>query len=414
MEAKFHQGNRKRLCGMLPEGSVAVFFSGEEIRRTHDEDFPFFADRNFVYLTGLECRRAVLVIAKDGDGASSERIYVQEPDLLAERWTGARVKAEEAAERSGTADIRYEKEFSGDFRKLVETGNYGWLYLDLPGMRPSDAPVTSHRFLHEVREQYPYLQIGNGGALLRGLRLIKQPCEIAALQESEKITGAGIAAMMRASKPGMYEYQYKAEFDHALGQFGPDCCGFPPIIAAGRNIFCIHYYEYTGQAQDGDMVLNDVGTQYDNLITDVSRGWPCNGRYSERQRLLYDCAVRTSDYLFSVVKPGMKMRAVDETIRSYLAGLLKEAKVLKEREDAGTYLWHGGAHHIGYNVHDDVRTPEVIAPGMVFCIDVGIYHEEWGIGFRVEDNCLVTQEGCENLSKDIPRTAEEIEAVMGG
>ncbi len=229
---------------------------------------------------------------------------------------------------------------------------------------------------------------------------------------AETITRDGILAMMRASRPGMYEYQYKAEFDHALGQYGPQGPGFPSIISAGKNNFCIHYYAYSGQAQDGDMVLNDVGAPWDNVMTDVSRGWPCNGRFTERQKLLFDCALETSNHMFSIVKPGMKMADVDAINRSYNAQLLVDAGVLQNTADIGQLMWHGGAHHVGYDVHDVVATPEALAPGMVFCVDVGIYHEAWGIGFRLEDNCLVTEDGCENLSRDIPRTTEDIESVM--
>lgn len=218
--------------------------------------------------------------------------------------------------------------------------------------------------------------------------------------------------MMKASRPGMYEYQYKAEFDYALGQYGPQGPAFPSIISAGRNNFCIHYYGYRGIAHDGDMVLNDVGAWYDNLMNDVSRGWPCNGKYNERQRLLYECALQTSDHMFAMIKPGMEMAQVDREVRRFNAGLLKEAGVLQQEDQIGTYMWHGGAHHVGYDVHDAVMCPEIIAPGMVFCVDVGIYHEEWGIGFRLEDNCLVTEDGCENLSAITPRTIQEIEDTM--
>ena len=161
------------------------------------------------------------------------------------------------------------------------------------------------------------------------------------------------------------------------------------------------------------MVLNDVGAQYDNLITDVSRGFPCNGKFTEKQRLLYECALATSNYMFSIIKPGMKMKDVDATIRRYNYERLKDAGVVHSFQDIGTYMWHGGAHHIGFDVHDAILTPEIIGPNMVFCVDVGIYHEEWGIGFRLEDNCLVTETGCENLSRHIPRTVEDIEAGMG-
>lgn len=412
MKAEFHKGNRKRLYEKLQDGSMAVIFSGNEVRKTNDEFYPFFADRNFVYLTGLECKKAVLLAAKDAQGSITEKLYILAPDPMAERWTGVRVKPQEAADLSGVEEIQYVDHFDREFKKFAESGNYGYLYLDLFRESVEDRDKASHLFLRYVKEYYPFLQIANADVLLRELRLIKQPCEIEALREAEKITRAGILAMMKASKPGMYEYQYKGEFDRALAQFGPKGPGFPSIISAGKNNFCIHYYDYSGQAMDGDMVLNDVGAQHDNLITDVSRGWPCNGRYSEKQKLLFDCALKTSNYMFDIVRPGMKMDDVDKTIRTYNCERLMEAGILKSPDEIGRLMWHGGAHHIGYDVHDVVKKPEIIEPGMVFCIDVGIYHEEWGIGFRLEDNCLVTENGCENLSADIPRTTEDIEAFM--
>ncbi len=286
------------------------------------------------------------------------------------------------------------------------------MYLDLFRVSPRDIDRPAHKLLRRIQAEYPYLAIENANAILRRLRLIKQPCEIAAIREAEKVTGEGILAMMKASKPGMYEYQYKAEFDRVLGWYSPCGPAFPSIISAGANNFCIHYYSYTGRARDGDMILNDVGAQHDSLMTDVSRGWPCNGRFTERQKLLYECALQTSNHLFSIIRPGYPMAEVDGEIRRYNAQLLVDAGVLDKVENVGKYMWHGGAHHIGYDVHDVVARPEVVAPGMVFCVDVGIYHEEWGIGFRLEDNCLVTEDGCENLSAAIPRTVEDIEEVM--
>ena len=406
MEVSYYVGNRKRLYEKLCLGELIAVFSGEDVWKTGDECYPFFAERNFVYLTGLRCKSAVLLAAKDADGSVQERLYILPPDAHAERWTGTRVKSHEAEAISGVKDIRFIAAFDGDFKALAYSGNYGRVYLDLYKFTPSDADRASHKFLHIVQREYSYLQIGNADALLRELRLIKQPCEIEALRRAEEITRSGILAMMRNSRPGKYEY--------ALGQYGPECHGFPPIISAGRNNFCIHYYSYTGQAQDGDMILNDVGAQSDGMINDVSRGWPCNGHFSDKQRILYECVLATSNYMFSIIKPGMPMEDVDATIRRYNAALLKDAGVLDSVDNIGRYMWHGGAHHIGYDVHDMVKRPKTVEPGMVFCVDIGVYHEEWNVGFRLEDNCLITETGCENLSAGIPRTIEDIEAVMRG
>ena len=419
MDKSFHTGNRQRLYAAMKPASLLVMFSGEDIRKTNDEYWPFFTDRNFYYLTGLDSHDFALLAIKDASGKVEERIYILPPDLMAERWTGRRIKPAEAEAISGIRDVRFAAQFEGDFHAQCAGGHYsagtsdfGQVYLDLFRVSPKDIDRPAHKLLRRIQAEYPYLAIENVGAILRRLRLIKQPCEIAAIREAEKITGEGILAMMKASRPGMYEYQYKAEFDYALSQHGPQGPGFPSIISAGRNNFCIHYYSYTGQANDGDMILNDVGAQHDSLMTDVSRGFPCNGKFSDRQKLLFECALQTSNHMFSIIKPGFSMAEVDATIRRYNAELLVDAGVLDKAENVGRYMWHGGAHHVGYDVHDVVARPEVVAPGMVFCVDVGIYHEEWGIGFRLEDNCLVTEDGCENLSAAIPRTVEDIEAVM--
>ncbi len=412
MDKGFYRGNRQRLYGQMKDNSLLVLFSGTEVRKTNDEFYPFFTSRNFLYLTGLDGRELALLARKDASGRVTEKVFLLPPDPMAERWTGRRIKPGEAAERSGIEDVGFAAEFEGELHRLASTGNYEYLYLDLYRAAPSDRDTPAHRLRWRAASHYPYLKIENADALIRRLRLIKQPCEIEAIRKAEQITKAGITAMMKASRPGMYEYQYKAVWDYALGQFGPQGPAFPSIISAGKNNFCIHYNAYTGQALDGDMVLNDVGGWYDGLMTDVSRGWPCNGKYSEKQRLLYECALATSNHMFATIKPGMPMAEVDGEIRRYNAERLKDAGVLDDVKDVGAYMWHGGAHHVGFDVHDVVETPEVIAPGMVFCVDVGIYHEAWGIGFRLEDNCLVTEGGCENLSACTPRTVEELEDTM--
>ncbi|MCR4956620.1 MAG: aminopeptidase P N-terminal domain-containing protein [Lachnospiraceae bacterium] len=412
MEATFYKGNRTRLYEKLPEGSIVVIFSGEEIIKTNDEYYPFFADRNFVYLTGLEGKEEILLATKDADGSVSERLYILKPDFMLERWTGVRIKPDEATAKTGIEDIRYVDNFENDFRKLAYSTNYGHLYLDLYRVGAKEIDRPAHRLLKYVQQHVPFFQIGNACDLISQLRLIKQPCEIEAYKKAEQITKDGIVAMMKSCKPGMYEYQLKAEYDRALGQYSPKGPGFPSIISAGNNNFCIHYYSYTGEVHDGDMVLNDVGATWDNMITDVSRGWPANGKYNEKQRLLYECALKTSKHMFETIKPGMKMADVDKNIKIYNGQLLIDAGVMKSQDEIATYMWHNGAHHIGFDVHDVVKTPEIIAPNMAFCIDIGIYHEEWGIGFRLEDNCLVTENGCENMSKVIPYEIDDIEGIM--
>ncbi len=413
MTKEFYRENRQILCRDAEPESLILLFSGHAPRKTGDEDYPFYANRNFLYLTGIEQADTVLML-QTGSSGIREKLYLLPANPFLERWNGKRIKEDEASDRSGILTFDNVENFEEDLYRLLYSGDIKQLYLDFDPNFQGDKGNEAFRLAAKLRSETPHIVMESLNPLLRRQRTIKKPCEIETLRKAEAVTKAGIEAMMHASKPGMYEYQYKAEYDYALAQHGVTVPGFPSIISAGKNNFCIHYNGYWGQAKDGDMILNDVGAVWDHEITDVSRAWPCNGKFTERQRLLYECAYRTSEHMFGLLKPGIPMADVDPMIREYNYGQLKEAGVLKTREEISTYLWHGGAHHIGLDVHDTVSVKgRKTEPGMVFCVDVGIYHEEWGIGFRIEDNCLITEDGCENLSRDIPKKIADIEALMG-
>ena len=413
MKKEFHQENRASLCQSLAPGSLLLLFSGHAPRKTGDEDYPYFADRSFVYYTGIEQQDSILAILVDKESVQ-EMLFMLPPDAHAERWNGKRLSPQEAQDVSGISDFRYLTDFSAFLDKQLVSGAVSTVCLDFDRKKEGEQPVRQAFILaNKLRENYPYVTLSNIHNQIKAQRTIKKPCEIDAMRYAETITCEGIQAMMRASRDGMYEYQYKAEFDYALAQRGVLSPGFPSIISSGKNNFKIHYYDYRGQAQDGDMILNDVGAVWDYEINDVSRAFPCNGRFNDRQKLLYECIYNTSEYMFSTLKPGVPLLDVDKIIRKYTFEQLKEAGVCKNFEDIGTYMWHGGAHHVGFDVHDVVEGSGLAVPGVVFCVDIGVYHEEWGIGFRLEDNCLITEDGCENLSRAIPRQIDEIEAFMG-
>lgn len=411
LPVSFHTENRKELYRSLPERSVLILFAGKAPWQSADADYPFFASRNFVYLTGMEEENLIFLAEKQADGVR-ETIYLQQPDPMQERWLGRRIHAEEVPETYGLTDCRYVEDFRDDFSRLACSGRVCTLYLDFDPDCPDRQPGQAALFAEDVRRKAPFLTFGDLHPLLRDLRTIKKPCEIEAMKKAVAITREGILAMMRACRPGMMEYQLKAEFDYALAQHGVLTPAFPSIICSGENNFYLHYYDYTGRVNDGDMVLNDVGAWWDNECNDVSRTFPANGRFSDRQRALYQCLYNTSEHMFSVIRPGMPMRSIDELAREYCFTQLKELGLIEDFSDIRRLMWHDGAHHVGYDVHDIVNYGRETAPGMVFCVDVGVYCREWGIGFRLEDNCLVTEDGCVNLTASIPRSIEEIEAVM--
>ncbi len=410
MDSLFYTANRQNLYKSLPEDSLLLVFAGDLLRKTADEDYLFYTDTNFLYLTGIEQRASVLFAVKT-NGEVKETLFMLPPDFMAERWTGERIKPDAAYAISGVKDIKPTTELDEAIKEAAKSCKI--LAVDLDNMGNNNP--TQPAFIAHAKEVFGREEIYNIRGDVTALRTIKAPCEIEAMRKAELLTRDGILSMMKASKPGMYEYQYKAIWDHALLMQGCRESAFPPIVSAGKNNFCIHYYAYSGQAQDGDMILNDVGGKYDHMHTDVSRGWPCNGRFSDRQRALYECAYETSNHLFEVLKPGLSTGYCDAEVHRYCAELLCDIGLLDKPENEKKYMWHGGAHHVGFDTHDMVNlksTNGLTVPGMVFCVDVGIYVEEWGIGFRLEDNCLITEDGCENLSVVTPRSIEDIEAIM--
>lgn len=414
MQKQFYVQNRQRLLDELPNGAVAVFFAGEAPRKTADSYYSFFADRNYLYLSGTDYEGFVLVLAKL-DSKLEETLYILPKDMLKERWNGYRYSVEEVREFSGIENVKYLDSFEIDIFAKLRPGNISKLWLDLYKDRFGEPDNTAHRFATKMKDMFPGLTIENLQPLMRKLRTIKAPYEIEAIKKAEEITKAGIIAMMKASRTGITEYELKAEYDYTVMKNGVIYNMSQPIISAGANNFFIHYNSFTGTANDGDMILVDVGADWDNIVTDVSRTWPVNGKFTEKQAALYNAAYETSNYMFEIIKPGMLMRDVDATARKICAEKLIQIGLLDSIENAGKYIWHGGAHHVGWDVHDmvaiDIQTT-IIEAGMIFCVDVGIYCQEWGIGFRLEDNCLVTDTGCVNLSADIPRSIDEIEAVL--
>ncbi len=408
MNVEFFKNNRCRMMDALPEGAVVVLFSGFAPRKRADEDYPFFADRNFVYMTGITHDAGLIYMAKKAGGTYDEVLFLLPADMLKERWTGRRTKADEAAGISGITNIAYSADFDGKFGEWVR--DCSAVYLDIDNSRTERDFTEAHRFAAKLAARG--INVSNIRSVIAGLRTIKADCEIDAMREAVRITGDGIRAMMRGVRDGMREYEIKQLYDAALVANGCLEPGFPSIISAGVNNFCIHYYSYMGTAHDGDMVLCDVGACYDNVVCDISRGFPVNGKFSERQRLLYECAYATSGHLFDTIRPGYPMEEVDREVKRFCFERLRDIGLMKDFSEIGKLMWHGGAHHVGFDTHDIVVRPETVAPGMVFCVDIGIYNEDWGIGFRLEDNCLVTADGCENLGIGVPRSIDEIEDLM--
>jgi Xaa-Pro aminopeptidase len=227
------------------------------------------------------------------------------------------------------------------------------------------------------------------------------------------VTRDGIHAMMKAAKAGMYEYQLEAVFNKVLADAGVRDPAFENIVSSGRNNFCIHYDEPVGVLNAGDLILVDVGARHNQYVNDISRAFPVNGKFSQEQKTVYAIALKINKELMAMLVPHKVTFAdIEAHARRRVGEELTGAGYLSKDEDVSTYYWHGGTHHIGLDVHDVGAQPVPIAPGMVFTIDVGIYIEKSNIGFRIEDDVVITETGYDHLSSDIVREIDDVEAMM--
>ena len=411
MDNQFYIENRRKLAAHMAENDAMLFFSGEPARKTADENYPFFANRNFLYLTGVKQEQSALLLQKKGD-LVSECLFVTRPNFEREIWTGRRLTEDALRECSGVEGVEDIDHMNTTLDRLLasQPGMTLWLCFDAHAIERSFD--LERVFATQVRERHPHVLIKNSYPLLARMRTIKTPEEIDAIRKAMQITEAGIRRMMRAAKPGVMEYELEAEFNHELAAHGQRRTAFPSIIAGGERIFYLHYTALTSPLAEGELILTDVGAAYDEYCTDISRVFPANGRFNERQAQLYRVAYEANRAVMAQVRPGVFFPQLNRTCREVSFEGLKALGLLDDIADIRKYVWHGVAHHVGLDTHDVGIYDEPMAEDMVFTVDAGIYVREWGIGLRIEDNVLMTAGGCENLSAAIPVTIEEIESLM--
>ncbi len=411
MGNKFHGENRRRLAANMAENDAMLFFGGEGVRKTADEDFPFFTNRNFLYLTGIKQEQSALLIQKRSD-LVSECLFVTKPDLEREVWTGKRLTEAEINEISGVEAVEDITNLNRTLDRILSSQQVMTLWLCFDALASERSFDIEREFAKHIQNKHPQIVIKNSYPLLAAMRKIKAPTEIDAIRKAMQITEAGIRRLMQVAKPGIMEYELEAEFNSELATHGQRRTAFPSIIAGGERIFYLHYTTPMSAIAENELILSDVGAAHDEYCTDISRVFPANGRFSERQAQLYQVAFAANRAIMAAVRPGVSFQTLNPICKKVSFEGLKALGLLDDFADISNYVWHGAVHHVGLDTHDIGGYDEPITENMVFTVDAGIYVREWGIGLRIEDNVLVTADGCENLSATIPSTIEEIENLM--
>lgn len=407
---------RKQLLQDKQELSMVCIFSGNAPMRSADESYPFSVDRNFYYLTGIDRENMVLVMDKDEAGVVREAIFIEPYDEELAKWVGGRMREDEVTRISGIESVSDVADFSSwiasYLRRYRGMGKVR-MYLDLWRYEEKQADTQAHRFAAWLQERYPAVEIDEIYGDLAGMRAVKDEKELELMRKAQETTRVAIEAMMRHARPGMNETEIEGAFDFALMQQGCREHAFPTIAAGGPRATTLHYSSNNCVVEDGQMVLVDLGSAEKHYCADISRTFPVNGKFTERQKEIYNTVLEAQRIVEEAAKPGVTMRELDNLVVSYYESRLDDLGLRKDGKGVRDYYYHSVSHGLGLDTHDVGTLREyILRPGMVITNEPGLYIEAEGIGVRIEDDLLITEDGAVNLSTGIAKTVEEVEAIM--
>ncbi len=417
MNAEFYTSNRQRLLEMLEEGSIVFLYSGLTPVKSNDQDMhPFPVNRSFYYLTGIDTENVWLVMAKSAAGVSA-RLFIDQPDEELIKWNGKMLTREEAAQKSGipAANVLYAQDMDRIVAALLSASRQltgiNAAYLSLDRLSMNAPPTPAEQYAARLRERYPALTIKNVLPLLAALRSIKQPEEIDCIRRAGDVTIEALRHMLQTARPGEYEYQWQADFEHYVARAGMRL-GFTTIAASGENAVMLHYSDNSCTVRPGDLILFDLGAEYGYYSSDVSRTFPVSGKFTDRQKELFTIVREAMEAAQEKMRPGVAVKEANQAVIDFYKKALRQARLITDDSEVGKYYYHGVSHSLGLDTHDPTgRT--VYEPGMVITCEPGLYVAQEGIGIRLENDILITEGAPEDLIGDRLLRIEEIEELMG-
>lgn len=407
---------RKALMENKQGPCMAVIFSGSAPMKSLDESYPFAVDRNFFYLTGIQRENMILVLKKSYTGDYSEELYIEPYDEVLAKWVGGRMRNAEATEISGIQRILGVEEFDDNLNGMVEySRGLGKLnvYLDLWRYHKDQADTPAHTLAAKLQSRYPAVGIQEIYGDMAALRAVKSQEELDLMAQAQEATRIAIEAMMHHARPGMNESELEGAFDFSLKKQCVRQHAFSSIVAGGKRATTLHYGENNQVVNDGELVLIDLGAAVGNYAADISRTFPVNGKFTDRQKELYNAVLEAQRIVIENAKPGVTTRQLNQMVIDYYESRLDDLGLRKDGKGVRDYYYHGVSHHLGLDTHDICTERErMLQPGMVITVEPGLYVEDESIGIRIENDVLITEDGCKDLSAGILKTVEEIEALM--
>lgn len=422
IDSQLFISNRERLRSLLKPNSMVIVQSNDVLPTNADGTFGFRQNNDIFYLSGIDQEESILILFPDfPDEKFREILLVRETSEHIKIWEGEKLSKKEATEISGIEKVVWTNNFETVLRKLIFSADQVYLNLNEHDGGEWSFETRERRFITEFKNKFPLHRIERLAPLMHQLRVIKQPTEIDLIKKAIEITGKGFIRMAKYLKPSVAEFEMEAELTHEFLRNRSRGHAFAPILASGESACVLHYITNNNQCKSGEVILMDFGAEYANYNADITRCLPVNGKFTDRQKQVYEAVL-------NVMKAAKKMLIVGNTMENMRKevgkimeieliklGLLKQEEVDNQDEDAPLYkkyFPHGISHHLGLDVHDVGNRYEVFKAGMVFTCEPGIYISEEKLGIRLENDILITENGNEDLMANIPLEIDEIEALM--
>jgi Xaa-Pro aminopeptidase len=414
--------NRRRLAAQLMPNSIAVFNSSDVMPKSADGVHPFSQQTDLFYLSGVDQEESTLVFFPDArEEKHREVLFLRETSEPIALWEGKKYTKDEAAAASGVKTVYWNAQFDSVFRPLVFQAER--IYLNSNEHLRAEPAVETRdaRFGKWCREAFPLHRYQRLAPIMHDVRAVKSSIEVELIRQAGEISGRAFRRLLDFIRPGVWEYEIEAEIWHEFLRARSRGPAFQTIVASGADSCTLHYVKNDKQCKDGDLVLIDFGAEYANYAGDLTRTVPVNGRFTPRQRAVYDAVLRVQKAAVQMLRPGNTLEAYTAEVGRWMEaeliglGLLDAEKVKGQPKDQPLYkkyFPHGTSHHLGLDVHDYGDKFRPFEAGMVFTCEPGIYIREEGIGVRIENDILITDRDPVDLMADIPREADEIEELM--
>lgn len=413
--------NRDRLRALLPPRSVAIVHAADVLPTNGDGTLRLAPAADLFWLTGIEQEESVLVLAPDAiDPAQRQILFLRQPNELLATWEGEKLSKDKATAISGVATVRWLADLPTVLHTLLCDCDRVWLDSNEHERSSTEIEPRDLRLGRELMHRYPLHRYERLQTLMRPLRAVKGAAEIDLVRRAIDVTAAGLSRVLAALRPGVMEYELEAEL---VGEFTRRRArmAYEPIIGSGKNACVLHYLDNDQECRSGDLVLIDVGANYGNYAADLTRTYPVSGRFSARQRAVYDAVKRVFDRAVARTTVGTRIRdwkraaqidMADELVGLGLITAEERARDSAEEPACRRYFMHGLGHSLGLGVHDLAPQDGPFAAGWIMTVEPGLYIPEEGIGVRLENDILVTEQGPVDLCSHVPMDADEIERLL--